>query len=164
MRLAADRLAPVNSVDRPPRDHPLRVALLGCGVVGTEVARRLTRDADELARRVGVPLELVAIAVRDLAVKRDLDVPAELFTDDAALAQAAREIRVHGQSARYQHTRVGVGGRMDTLQCAIVLGKLGRFEWELEQRAAIGARYDALLDAAGIERIAVRPDRTSVSG
>ena len=44
-----------------------------------------------------------------------------IFTSDDALAQAAREIRVHGQSARYTHTRVGVGGRMDTLQCAIVL-------------------------------------------
>jgi UDP-2-acetamido-2-deoxy-ribo-hexuluronate aminotransferase len=85
-----------------------------------------------------------------------------LFTDDDRLAQAAREIRVHGQSGRYHHTRVGVGGRMDTLQCAIVLGKLKRFEWEIEQRASIGARYDALLDAAGISRIAVRPDRTSV--
>jgi UDP-2-acetamido-2-deoxy-ribo-hexuluronate aminotransferase len=85
-----------------------------------------------------------------------------LFTDDDKLAQTAREIRVHGQSGRYHHTRVGVGGRMDTLQCAIVLGKLERFEWELEQRAAIGARYDALLDAAGISRIAVRSDRTSV--
>ena len=85
-----------------------------------------------------------------------------LFTDDDAIAQAAREIRVHGQSGRYHHTRVGVGGRMDTIQCAVVLGKLERLEWELAQRATIGARYDALLDAAGIERITVRPDRTSV--
>ena len=47
-----------------------------------------------------------------------------IFTNDDALAQAMREIRVHGQSQRYVHTRVGVGGRMDTLQCAIVLAKL----------------------------------------
>jgi UDP-2-acetamido-2-deoxy-ribo-hexuluronate aminotransferase len=83
-----------------------------------------------------------------------------LFTDDDALAQAAREIRVHGQSARYTHTRLGVGGRMDTLQCAVVLGKLERFEWELQRRAEIGARYQRLL--AGVEQIAVRPDRNSV--
>ena len=66
-----------------------------------------------------------------------------LFTDDDALAQAAREIRVHGQSARYTHTRVGVGGRMDTLQCAVVLAKLERFDWELQRRAELGARYAA---------------------
>lgn len=64
--------------------RPLRVALLGCGVVGTEVARLLTRDAEELAYRVGAPLELVGIAVRRLGRERDLDVPAELFTTDAA--------------------------------------------------------------------------------
>jgi UDP-2-acetamido-2-deoxy-ribo-hexuluronate aminotransferase len=56
-----------------------------------------------------------------------------------------REIRVHGQSRRYVHTRIGVGGRMDTLQCAIVLAKLDRLEWELAQRAKVAARYDALL-------------------
>ena len=57
-----------------------------------------------------------------------------------AIAQACREIRVHGQSERYVHPRVGVGGRMDTLQCAIVLAKLDRFDWEVGQRQKIGAR------------------------
>jgi UDP-2-acetamido-2-deoxy-ribo-hexuluronate aminotransferase len=83
-----------------------------------------------------------------------------LFTDDDRLAQAAREIRVHGQSARYTHTRLGVGGRMDTLQCAVVLAKLERFEWELQRRAELGARYQRLL--ADIEQVAVRADRNSV--
>src|SRR3954464_2863302 len=64
-----------------------------------------------------------------------------IFTSDDALAQAAREIRVHGQSASYTHTRVGVGGRMDTLQCAVVLAKLGRLDWELQRRREIGAEY-----------------------
>ena len=83
-----------------------------------------------------------------------------LFTDDDRLAQAAREIRVHGQSARYLHTRVGVGGRLDTIQAAVLLAKLERFDWELAQRALIGARYQALLQ--GVEQVVVRPDRTSV--
>jgi len=85
-----------------------------------------------------------------------------LFTDDDKLAQAAREIRVHGQSARYTHTRLGVGGRMDTLQCAVVLGKLERFEWEIEQRLKIGARYQALLADLPVQRLAVRDDRDCV--
>ncbi len=86
-----------------------------------------------------------------------------LFTDDDALAQAAREIRVHGQSSRYHHTRLGVGGRMDTLQCAVVLGKLERFDWELQRRALLGARYQRLLkDVAGVGLVSVRPDRNSV--
>lgn len=85
-----------------------------------------------------------------------------IFTNDDTLAQALREIRVHGQSQRYVHTRVGVGGRMDTLQCAIVLAKLERFEWEVQQRIAIGLRYNQQLDQAGIVRIQQRPEHTSV--
>ena len=68
-----------------------------------------------------------------------------IFTSDDALAQACREIRVHGQSQRYVHTRIGVGGRMDTLQCAIVLAKLDRFDQEIAQRQAVARRYHALL-------------------
>jgi UDP-2-acetamido-2-deoxy-ribo-hexuluronate aminotransferase len=85
-----------------------------------------------------------------------------IFTNDDTLAQAMREIRVHGQSQRYVHTRLGVGGRMDTLQCAIVLAKLERFEWEAQQRMVIGQRYNQLLDQAGIARIQQRPERSSV--
>lgn len=84
-----------------------------------------------------------------------------VFTSDDALAAAVREIRVHGQSGRYHHTRVGVGGRMDSIQCAVLLAKLDRFDWELRRRAEIGARYDALL-APAAKTIAVRPDRGSV--
>jgi UDP-2-acetamido-2-deoxy-ribo-hexuluronate aminotransferase len=87
-----------------------------------------------------------------------------LFTDDDALAQAAREIRVHGQSARYTHTRVGLGGRMDTLQCAVVLAKLTRFEWELARRHQLGARYLQALAAAPLQLPVVRDDRDSVWG
>lgn len=85
-----------------------------------------------------------------------------LFTDDAALAQAAREIRVHGQSQRYTHTRLGLGGRMDTLQCAVVLGKLERFDWEVEQRHAIGERYQRALASLPVQRLAIRDDRDCV--
>ena len=86
-----------------------------------------------------------------------------IFTNDDALAQACREIRVHGQSKRYHHTRVGVGGRMDTLQCAVVLGKLERFDWEIAQRLALGDRYATLLpDVPELRRLAVRADRDCV--
>jgi UDP-2-acetamido-2-deoxy-ribo-hexuluronate aminotransferase len=84
-----------------------------------------------------------------------------IFTSDDALAQAMREIRVHGQSRRYVHTRIGVGGRMDTLQCAIVLAKLERFDWELSQRAKVAAHYDALLSGR-IGLVARGPGRNSV--
>jgi homoserine dehydrogenase len=64
--------------------EPLKVAMLGCGVVGTEVARLLTTHADELAQRAGAPLQLVGIGVRRPGRARDLDVDPALFTTDAA--------------------------------------------------------------------------------
>jgi UDP-2-acetamido-2-deoxy-ribo-hexuluronate aminotransferase len=87
-----------------------------------------------------------------------------IFTSDDKLAQACREIRVHGQSQRYTHTRLGVGGRMDTLQCAVVLGKLDRFEWEIRRRLELGDAYKRKLQAAapGLQLLAVRDDRDCV--
>lgn len=87
-----------------------------------------------------------------------------LFTDDDRLAKAMREIRVHGQESRYHHTRIGVGGRMDTLQCAIVLAKLDRFGWEIKRRLDLGARYNQLFAdlPVGTRSVVQRADRTSV--
>ena len=70
---------------------------------------------------------------------------------------------MHGQSGRYHHTRIGVGGRMDSIQCAVVLAKMERFDWEIRQRIEIGAHYDALLSSSShLQKIKVRADRTSV--
>ena len=61
----------------------LRVALLGAGAVGSQVADLLLKHGDELADRAGAKLELAGIAVRNLDSKRDADLPRELFTTDA---------------------------------------------------------------------------------
>lgn len=61
----------------------MKFALLGCGVVGSEVAKVLLRDSTELGHRIGTPVELVGIAVRDIDRYTDSGLPAELFTDDA---------------------------------------------------------------------------------
>ncbi|MFB2555837.1 homoserine dehydrogenase [Herbiconiux liangxiaofengii] len=68
----------------------LRIALLGAGSVGSQVARLLLEHGDELAARVGAGLELVGVAVRDVDAKRDVDIPRELLTTDAhTLIQSA---------------------------------------------------------------------------
>lgn len=61
----------------------LRVALLGAGAVGAQVASLLQTHADELADRAGAALDLVGVAVRDLDAKRDVELPRELLTTDA---------------------------------------------------------------------------------
>ncbi|MBD9730455.1 homoserine dehydrogenase [Streptomyces sp. NPDC012461] len=64
------------------RTRPLKVALLGCGVVGSEVARIMTTHADDLAARIGAPVELAGVAVRRPDRVRE-GIPAELITTDA---------------------------------------------------------------------------------
>lgn len=73
-----------------PPAEPVKVALLGCGTVGTQVVRLLRRHSGEIAERVGAPVELVGIAVRSLDADRGPGVPAELLTTDAhSLVRAA---------------------------------------------------------------------------
>jgi UDP-2-acetamido-2-deoxy-ribo-hexuluronate aminotransferase len=71
-----------------------------------------------------------------------------LFTDDDHLAKLMREIRVHGQDRRYHHPRLGLNGRLDTLQAAILLAKLDIFDDEVAARARIGARYSEMIGSA----------------
>jgi homoserine dehydrogenase len=76
---------------QPP---PVRVALLGCGVVGSQVARLIHEQADDLAARVGAPVELVGVGVRRLGLARDVELPEELLTTDAAGLVARDDVDV----------------------------------------------------------------------
>lgn len=85
-----------------------------------------------------------------------------IFTNDDAIAEAMKEVRVHGQKSRYYHTRIGVNGRLDTLQCAILIPKLERFPWELEQRTKRALRYnEAFRGLRGVGIPELSPERTS---
>lgn len=84
-----------------------------------------------------------------------------LFTDDDNLAAKMKAIRTHGGVKRHHHTLVGMNGRFDTLQAAVILAKIPHFAHEVAERGRIGARYAALL-----ERVCatphVRPGNTHV--
>lgn len=68
------------------------------------------------------------------------------FTDDAALAAALDSIRVHGKgSHKYDNARIGINGRLDTLQAAILLAKFAIFPEEVELRQTVARRYSDLL-------------------
>ena len=84
-----------------------------------------------------------------------------LFCNDDALAKAMREIRVHGQDRRYHHPRIGINGRMDTLQAAILLAKFEVFPEELAARQRIGSRYAELLQGV-VEAPHIAADNLSV--
>jgi UDP-2-acetamido-2-deoxy-ribo-hexuluronate aminotransferase len=68
-----------------------------------------------------------------------------LFTNDDALAEKMKAIRTHGGLKRHHHPYLGMNGRFDTLQAAVLLAKLPHFDWEVKERGRLGARYSALL-------------------
>ncbi len=71
-----------------------------------------------------------------------------VFTEDDELAEVMRSLRVHGQGKdKYDNVRIGINGRMDTLQAAILLEKLAIFPDEIVGRNRVAARYDELLPA-----------------
>jgi UDP-2-acetamido-2-deoxy-ribo-hexuluronate aminotransferase len=70
------------------------------------------------------------------------------FTNDDHLARVMREIRNHGQERRYHHSRIGINGRLDTLQAAILLAKLEVFDNEIQSRNRIASEYSGLLGDA----------------
>ena len=83
------------------------------------------------------------------------------FTNDDAMATGMRELGNHGQDRRYHHKRVGINGRMDTIQAAVVLAKLEILDAELVARNETAGRYTALLRGK-VKTPEVQPDRTCV--
>lgn len=87
-----------------------------------------------------------------------------VFTNDEALLKKMEQIRVHGQASRYYHVTLGINGRLDTIQCAVLIEKLKRYDWEIERRNAIAAQYSEAFLQLGERCLVpqVRGDRGSV--
>jgi UDP-2-acetamido-2-deoxy-ribo-hexuluronate aminotransferase len=86
-----------------------------------------------------------------------------VFTNDDGLAEKMRMLRVHGQGQRYHHQYIGIGGRLDTLQAAVLLAKLPHYRQEIEMRQQIAQSYnDKLPNTPEVVLPKVKPDRTSV--
>ena len=85
-----------------------------------------------------------------------------VFTDDDDLAEVLRSIRVHGQGKqRYEHVRIGLNGRLDTLQAAVLLAKLDIFDQEVTARQRVARNYSEALKSLVVAP-SVAPDCTSV--
>jgi homoserine dehydrogenase len=143
----------------------LRVALLGCGVVGTQVARLLDEQADDLAARVGVPLELAGIAVRRPG--KHADVPGDLLTTDAE-ALVARDdvdlvVEVIGgiEPARTLLMRALATGKSVVTANKALLAEHGAALHDAAARAGVDLYYEAAV-AGAIPLL--RPLRESLAG
>lgn len=143
----------------------LKVALLGCGNVGAQVARILIDDAEMLASRSGARLELSGIAVRNVNAARDVDLPQELFTTDAEslLKDADLVIELMGG---IEPARTLILAAMRNGACVVtgnkaLLAKEGPTLHEEADKAGVQLSYEAAV--AGAIPI-LRPIRDSLSG
>ena len=75
------------------------------------------------------------------------------FTNDEELAEKMKKIRSHGQSKKNIHQMLGINGRMDTIQAAIIIEKLSVFENEIKLRNSIADNYNKLLDISNLGSI-----------
>lgn len=149
----------------PNASAPLKVALLGCGVVGTEVARILLSDASDLTARVGTELELVGIAVRDTSVARaDFIDPALLTTDAHALVRTADiVVEVMGgiEPARSLILHAIEHGASVVTANKALLAQDGPTIFDAADQAQVDVSYEAAV--AGAIPI-IRPIRESLAG
>jgi len=87
-----------------------------------------------------------------------------ILTNSESHYKILKEIRDHGSESKYYHTRLGLNGRLDTIQCAVLIHKLKRFDWEMEQRQIVAKRYDEGLmgiSAPGFRKPVIRPGNVS---
>ena len=85
-----------------------------------------------------------------------------LFTEDDEIAEIMRQVRVHGQMKKHHHPRLGINGRLDSIQAAIVMAKMAIFDEEILKRQAVAEAYNARLDRDDITLPEVAPHNTSV--
>ena len=143
----------------------LRVALLGAGAVGSQVADLLLKHGDELADRAGAKLELAGIAVRNLDSKRDADLPRELFTTDADTLIVGSDIVIELmggiEPARTQVLHAIASGADVVTANKALLATHGSEVFEAADQVGAEVYYEAA--AAGAIPI-IRPLRDSLAG
>ncbi len=145
----------------------LKVAVLGCGAVGSQVVRLLTEQHDDLAARVGAPVELVGVAVRRLDAPREVEVPPGLLTTDvaglAARADVDLVVEVIGgiEPARSLILSALANGASVVTANKALLAEDGPTLFEAADRAGRDLYYEAAV--AGAIPI-LRPLRESLAG
>ncbi|WP_062079257.1 homoserine dehydrogenase [Demequina globuliformis] len=144
---------------------PVKIAILGCGTVGTQVVRLLTEQQTDLSARVGAQVEIAGVYVRDTSVTRDPVVPTALLTDDvdALIDGADVVVELMGglEPARTHIVRALTAGKAVVTANKALLATHGAELYE----AADAAGTDLYFEAAVAGAIPlVRPVRESLAG
>ena len=85
-----------------------------------------------------------------------------VLTNNEEISLKIKQLRIHGQDKRYHHKYIGLGARMDTIQCAVVNVKLKYYTKDLALRQAVANKYNEVLQDKNIVLPTVKKDRTSV--
>lgn len=85
-----------------------------------------------------------------------------IFTNDKDLAEKINSLRLHGQTKRYHHKYIGIGGRLDTLQAAILDVKLKHYDHDMKRRQDVASKYTNQLQGANAVLPVIKDNRTSV--
>ena len=143
----------------------LRIALLGAGSVGAQVASLLLEHGDELSERVGARLELVGVAVRDLNASRSADIPADLLTTDARSLILGADIVVElmgGLEPAREYLQLALNSGADVVTAnKALLATHGPELFEIAEQVGAQLYYEA---AVGGAIPIIRPLRDSLAG
>ena len=145
--------------------RPIRIGLLGAGSVGSQVARLLIENREELAKRVGAELQLVGIAVRDKSAKRDVGLPKDLMTEDAESVILGSDIVIElaggiEPAKSWISTALNAGADVITANKALIAAH-GSELTALAQQFGAQLYYEA---AVGGAIPIIRPLRASLAG
>ncbi len=143
----------------------LRVAILGAGSVGAQVASLLIEHGDELAARVGAGLELVGVAVRDLDAPRTAEIPKELLTTDARSLILGADIVIEligGLEPAREYLELALTSGADVITAnKALLATHGPELFEIAEQVGAQLYYEA---AVGGAIPIIRPLRDSLAG
>jgi homoserine dehydrogenase len=137
------------------RAKPVRIALLGCGTVGTGVVKLLRQNADALKRRLGAPLELVGVADRSLQPDRSIGLTSSLITRDSAALVSRPDVDIvvelfggiePARTLILQALAAGKDVVTVTRRCSPSTARIffalpPKREWRLDSRPASAAAY-----------------------
>lgn len=137
---------------RTMRTEPIRIALLGAGTVGAQVARILLEDAASFEERIGVPLELTGILVRDPQAPRDAELPQDLLSTDAEALLAEADIVIEligGIEPAHQYVRQALlGGKSVVTGNKALLAVYGPELYQLADESGAHLSFEAAVAGA----------------
>jgi homoserine dehydrogenase len=145
----------------------VRVGLLGCGHVGSALVRLITEHGADIETRTGVRLVVTRVAVRNLALARDVDLPTEIFTHDGLAVATAEDVDVVVEviggiePAREHIVEALKAGKPVVTANKELLANVGRELFETAEGAGLDLLFEAAV-AGGIPII--RPLRESLAG